>query len=137
MPSLCIFGLEFETIAVMFKSSSSNFGPQMPYLGIFGLEFERNIVIFEISTSNHHPRICLNEKFREKNKMLQFGTKNALFGYFYAGIFENYCHIWNKYLRICLIPKFCEETKMLKFGTKNVEYFWPKMRYLGIFGLEF
>ena len=80
MPNLCIFGLEFETIAVMFKSSSSNFGPQMPYLGIFGLEFERNIVIFEISTSNHHPRICLNEKFREENKN--------------ASIWDQKCLIW-------------------------------------------
>ena len=28
---------------------------------------------------------------------------------------------------------------MPKFGTKNalVEYFWPKMAYLDIFGLEF
>ena len=52
--------------------------------------------------------------------MLKFGIKNALFGYFWAGILENYRHILNQHLRICLNQKFCEETKMPKFGTKNV-----------------
>ena len=57
MLNLCIFGLEFENIIVMFqisvlefvfrqslvqKQKSLNFGPKMPYLGIFGLEFEKN-----------------------------------------------------------------------------------------------
>ena len=31
-------------------------------------------------------------------KMLKFGTKNALFGYFLARILKNYCHIWNQIL---------------------------------------
>ena len=52
--------------------------------------------------------------------MPKFGIKNALFGYFWAGILENYRHILNQHLRICLNQKFCEETKMPKFGTKNV-----------------
>ena len=71
--------------------------------------------------------------------MSKFGTKNALFGYFWATILKNYCHIWNHHLRISVIAKFCEETKMPKFGAKNVlfGYFWPKMPYLGIFGQEF
>ena len=92
--------------------------------GIFGLEFEKKYC----HIWNQHPRICLNAKFREKTKMPKFGSKSALFGYFYARILENYCHVWNQHLRICLIPDFCEETKMLKFGSNPLfEYFWPKM----------
>ena len=66
-------------------------------------------------------------------------TKNAWFGYFWARILKNYCHILNQHLQISVIAKFCEETKMPKVGTKNYlfEYFWPKMSYLGIFGQEF
>ena len=51
--------------------------------------------------------------------MSKFGTKSASFGYFWARILKNYCHIWNQHLRISVIAKFCEETKMPKFGTKN------------------
>ena len=71
--------------------------------------------------------------------MPTFGTKKALFGYFWARILRNCCHVWNQHLRISVIAKFCEETKMPKFGTKNATlgYFWPKMPYLGLFGQGF
>ena len=49
--------------------------------------------------------------------MSKFGIKSALFGYFWARIFEN---IWNQQLRLCLVANFCEETKISKFATKNV-----------------
>ena len=79
-------------------------------------------------------------------KMPKFGTKSALFGYFWARILKNYCHIWDQHpqicqkwvfnsyskfqcLRISVIAKFCEETKMPKFGTKNA--------LLGIFDQEY
>ena len=70
--------------------------------------------------------------------MSKFGTKNALIGYFWAGIWKQNCHILKQHPRICVIPKFLEIIKMPKFGTKNdlFRYFWPKMSYLGIFGLE-
>ena len=44
----------------------------MSDLRIFRLEFEN--------------KICLIAKFREKIKTPKFGTKNVLFGYFWAGI---------------------------------------------------
>ena len=112
----------------MKKQKCLNLEPKMPDLCTFGLEFE-----------NKHPWICLIAKFRDKTKMPKFGTENALFGYFWTGILENYCHIWNQHLRICVNAKFCEETKMLRFGTKCglFEYFWPTVLYLDIFGLEF
>ena len=71
--------------------------------------------------------------------MPKFGTKSALFGYFWAGIWKNYCHIWNQHLRISVIVKICEETKIAKFRTQNTSfgYFSPNMPYLGIFGQEF
>ena len=71
--------------------------------------------------------------------MPKFGTKNALFAYFWVGILKQYCHISNQHFRICLIATFRGKTKMPKFGTKNVllGIFEKKMPYLGIFGLEF
>ena len=53
--------------------------------------------------------------------MHKFGTKNALFGYFWARILPNYCIVIFEinYLRISVTAKFCEETKMPKFGMKN------------------
>ena len=74
-----------------------------------------------------------------KNIMLKFWTKYALIGYFCATVFEKVFHIWNHHPRICLTTKFCDESKMLKFGIKNtiLQYFWPRMSYLGLFGQEF
>ena len=78
-------------------------------------------------------------KILRKTKKPKFGTKNALLWYLWARILENYCHIWNQHLRICLITKCCKEMKIPKFGTKNAlfGYFFPRMPYLGIFGLAF
>ena len=58
--------------------------------------------------------------------MPKFGTKNALFAYFWAKIFKNYCHIWNQHPQICLLAKFSEKTKTPRFGTKNAWFghFW-------------
>ena len=61
----------------------------MPYLGSFGLKFKNNIVEFEISSLE----FVYFGKFREKMKMPKFGTKNALFGYFWTTSLKNYCHI--------------------------------------------
>ena len=51
----------------------------MPYLDNFGLEFENTIITFEISALEF-------QNFGAKMKILKFGTKNALFEYFWAGI---------------------------------------------------
>ena len=61
--------------------------------------------------------------------MPKFGTKNALFAYFWAGIWKQYCHIWNQQPWICLIANFQKKTKMPKFGTKNAlfGYFWAEI----------
>ena len=117
----------------------------------------------------------------QKFQILKFRTKNASFGYFWAGIWKccyigdqqsrichckilcnnenaliwdqkcliwvfwsntfkkNCCNVWNQHPQIFLIAKFCEKTKTPKFGIKNTifGYFWLKILYLVIFGLEF
>ena len=64
---------------------------KMPCWGIFGLEFQNNCC----HIWNQHPQICLIEKFLEKINISKFGTKNGLFGNFWAKIFKSFCHIWN------------------------------------------
>ena len=66
------------------KQKYLNLGPKMPYMGIFGLFFSKNYC----HIWNQHLWICLNAEFREKMKMSKFGTKNALFRYFWARIFN-------------------------------------------------
>ena len=117
------------------KQKCLNLGPKMPYLGIFyqkclvwvflGYNFKRTIAIFEIS----NPSICLIAKCHELIKMPKFGTKTALFVYFWTRIFKNYSHIWNQHPQISETAKFSEEPKLSKFWTKNAlfGYFWARI----------
>ena len=117
------------------KQKCLNLGPKMPYLGIFyqkclvwvflGYNFKRTIAIFEIS----NPSICLIAKCHELIKMPKFGTKTALFVYFWTRIFKNYSHFWNQHPQISETAKFCEETKLPKFWTKSAlfGYFWARI----------
>ena len=70
--------------------------------------------------------------------MSKFGTKSALFGYFWGSILENYCLIPNRHLRICLIAKFFEETEMAKLANKIAifGYFKPKMYLVEFSSIE-
>ena len=52
--------------------------------------------------------------------MRKLGTKNALFGCFWAKIFKTYEHTGNQHPQICLIAKFCEKTKMFQPRIKFV-----------------
>ena len=77
-----------------------------------------------------------NTKFRPKIKILKFGTKIALIGYFGLEfqktnvVYENNCcHICNQRPPIFLIAKFREKIAISKFGTKNVLF--------GCFGQQF
>ena len=62
-------------------------------------------------------------------KISKFGTKNALFGYFWDRILKNYWHIWNQNRQIFQIGKNREKMKMSKFGTKNALFgcFWARI----------
>ena len=61
-------------------------------------------------------------KIFPKKKKSKFRSKNALFGYFWAGIWKKPCHILNEHPRLCLIAKFREIVKMPKFGTRNAKF---------------
>ena len=116
------------------KQKCLNLEPKKPILCIFGQDFGKKYCDLK-STPSILP-IC--KISRKKIKMAEFGKKNAWFMYFWAGIWKQYCNIWNKHPRVCLIANFCEEIKMPKFGTKSalLEYFLPKMISSGILGLE-
>ena len=93
-PYLAIFRLELEKTIVMpdFSISSVcqnviflakrnflNEGSKLSYSGIFGLELEKATVLwYFISTSSNFSK----HKISTKNKILKFGTKTALIGYF-------------------------------------------------------
>ena len=63
-------------------------------------------------------------------KMPKFGTKNALFGYFWARIKKKTIVIFEiRTLEFFNLQNFAKKQKCLNLG--------PKMPYLGIFGLEF
>ena len=89
MPYLGIFGLVFEKILSYLKLAFLDLScckvwcknkNLMPNLGILGTKFEKNYC----HIWNQDSQIHLVAKFCKKTKMLKFGTKNALFGYFWA-----------------------------------------------------
>ena len=62
-------------------------------------------------------------------KIPRLGTKNALFWYFWDGIWKQYRHIENQHPSFYRTEKFHETRKMLKFGIKNalIRYFWARI----------
>ena len=73
-------------------------------------------------------RIFQNAKFRAKSKSLKFGTKNALFWYFWTGILKTIVISEINALEFVLLQSWVQK-KSLNMG--------PKMPDLVIFGLEF
>ena len=63
------------------KRESLDLGTNLPYFDIFRLVFEKKLLPYLKQT-----QIFQKAKFRAKLKALKFGTKNALFEYFWAGI---------------------------------------------------
>ena len=60
----------------------------MPYLGIFKLEFEKALVILHTSTLQFF-KIQIFVQHKKFSSLEQ----TALFGYFWAVILKNFCHI--------------------------------------------
>ena len=79
----------------------------MSDLGIFGLERENNISYLKSAPST---------------KMRNLGNIRALFGYFWDGIWKQYCHIWNLPLKFDYLQNF-----MLK------QKFWTDSAWFGYF----
>ena len=111
------------------------FGHKNILFRYFGQQFWKNIVIFAISAFES----ALMESLVQKIKILKFVTKIAWLGYFGAGIWKQYCHIWNQHPKICVTGKFREKTKLPKFRTKcliwvfltkttSCGYFWARIK---------
>ena len=85
---------------------------------------------------------CLIAEFCAKIKMPKFGTKSALVGNFWTGIWK-YCNFWNQRPRICIIANFHAKIKILKFGTKNAlfgcfgQQFWKIIVIFEVCALQF
>ena len=133
MPKLRIFELDFENSVVIFeictpeffelqnfaeKRKYLNLWPKMPYFCVFGLNF--------CDIWNRHPQTCLIAKFFEKTKLLKFGTKNTLFGYFWARILKNYYHFCNQH------PQICQ-----KWVSYSYSEFWYRVRIFEWSGVRF
>ena len=86
---------------------------------------------------NQHPRIFLIAKLCEKTKMPKFGTRNALFGYFWSNMpFLGY--FWTRILKKLLsylqsAPSNLSNLSIYKTLRKKSLNLGPKMPYLGIF----
>ena len=91
----------------------------MHCLGIYRQEFEKKFLTGKVIILEFAKLVS----FMQKKKNFKFGTKIALFGYFWATILKNYFHIWNQHPQICQTLRFRVKIKMLKFGTKNTQ-FW-------------
>ena len=66
-----------------------------------------------------------NNKICKEGIIAKFGTKNAWFGYFGDGIWNQLCYFWNQHFQVGLIAKFQE-----------IMHLRPKMPNLGISGLN-
>ena len=60
--------------------------------------------------------------------MLKFGTKNALFGYFWARILNTIVILEINILKFVKLQNFTEKQNCINLA--------PKMRYFGIFGVK-
>ena len=78
---------------------------------------------------HQHPQIFPNTKFRPKIKILKFGTKTALIGYFGLEFQKTNIVFEINILQFVNTQRSIQKQKILNFG--------PKTLYLGIFGLQF
>ena len=72
------------------------------------------------------PSIFLKREDSRKNEVFKSRTKDALFGYFWVGIWKSYSHNINQGPRICHIARLSPKKEIPTFGTKNtlVQYFF-------------
>ena len=97
-----------------------NLGPKMPYLGFFRLTFERKLLLYL-----KQPRILQNAKLHAELKILKFGTKYALFGYFWAEILKNIVIFEVSALECVYLQCFVRKSKFLNLEQKwFIWVFW-------------
>ena len=79
----------------------------------YGWNFKKLLSDLKLAPSN-----LSDCKVSPKAKMSKYGTKNALFGYFWARILKYYCHIWNQH------PQICQ-----KWAPNSYSEFWYRVRF--------
>ena len=86
------------------ETKMPKFGTKNALFGYFlGWKFKLLLSYLKSAPSNlSNCKIFIIAKFSKITKMLKFGTKNPFFfGYFWARIYKNCFHIWNKHPQIC------------------------------------
>ena len=102
LPQLAALGLQFKKLWILESRSfirnkkSLNFGLKMTFLVSFRSQLQVKLLPYLKSAPSNFP-VC---KVMLNKKPLKFGTKIALFRYFWAGIWKTHCHVWNQLLRI-------------------------------------
>ena len=99
-----------------------NVGPKFSYLGIFGLELKKDTELwyFTSAPSNFS---------RNKKKILKFGTKTALIGYFWLEFQKSNVVFEISILEFVNMLIFMQKQENFKLGSK--------IPYLGTCGLQF
>ena len=92
---------------------------------ILGKKFRKPIVILEISILN----FVYFQILRKKSKMPKLGTKNAWFGYFWTGIWKQYCRIWNDHPQICENAKFLWKKSIYISNQKCFLWVFPGYKF--------
>ena len=82
----------------MKKQKFLNLGLKIPIFGTF----HKKCFISIFLAGKFKKTIVRFVKFLEKTKMPKLGTENVWFMYFWAGIWKQYCHVWNQHPRIYL-----------------------------------
>ena len=96
----------------------------MSYLGIFGLKLEKRLYC---GISHQHSLVFRNRKFRKQEiKILKFGTKIALTGYFSWNFEKLMLYLKSASSNLPTCKVISENKKNFKLGTKNIlfRYFW-------------
>ena len=93
---------------------------------LFGLELKK---LLYCDILQQHPQIFSNTKFRPKIKILKFGTKTALIGYFGLEFQKTNIVFEINILEFVNMQPSIQKQKNLNLG--------PKIPYLGIFWLQF
>ena len=101
------------------KKTFLNVGPKLFYLGTVGLELEKATVLwfFYISTLKF-----FQTKFCSKIKILRFGTKIVLIGYFRLTFQKTNVEFEISILEFVNMQSFVQKQKNLNLGPKYLTY---------------
>ena len=71
---------------------------------------------------NQCPPIVVFATFRGKTRILQFGTKNALFGWFDQDFWKTIVIFVISVFEFTILQSLAQKIKIFKFGAKNARF---------------